>query len=102
MVSAGVPFIGVPTVCLPDVTEEIVGPPVGIQAASALRSGESGPVGAHEGVPLGLIGRTAMSLLRGWVGGDHRASPFFDRETRAAISTPEVMEPETRARLREA
>ncbi len=51
--------------------------------------------------PLWCLGRMIRNLLRGWVRGQQRPSPFFDPATGAPVAEPIVLTAEQRAELRQ-
>lgn len=89
------PYVGLPRVCLVDATDAVVGPTVGVLG----RSAPGGvPPGAHARAPLRMIGHATKLMLRWWIGGKGRPSPYFtDDGTPRAV--PEVLAPPERERL---
>ena len=56
------------------------------------------PPGATDRPPLSFFLRITGLLLRGFIAGAHRPSPFFD-EHGEPVSVPEILSPDQRARL---
>lgn len=96
MVSAKVPFVGMPRVCLPSATAADVGPAVGVNARSRVGGV---PEGAHAGAPVGLLLRISRLMFGWWIRGKGRPSPFFDPGTGAPKVTPHVLSLDERRRL---
>jgi len=61
-----------------------------------------GPEGTHHSASLGLIARSVGHLLRAWLAGKGRPSPFFDDETGAPRVAPRVLTAAEREGLRPA
>jgi hypothetical protein len=101
-VSARVPFIGIVhsfrsregDAPPPD---NVLAKPVGIWA----RFAEGGaPPDAHEKAPLALVARFNLNMLRWWVSGQGRPSPFFDAKTGAPRVRARVLGAAEREALR--
>lgn len=96
MVSAKVPYVGLPRVCLVDATDAIVGPAVGVHG----RLAPGGvPPGAYSRAPVSMIVKAVKLMLRWWMGGKGKPSPYFDDEGNPRVR-PEVLDAERRERLR--
>jgi len=95
MVSAKVPFVGVPRVAIVDAPVEAVGPAPGVRGGSAIGGT---PPGAFTSAPLGMIAHSIRMMLRWWIRGMGRPSAYFD-EQGAPRSTPTVLTPDERARV---
>jgi len=54
----------------------------------------------HPRAKMSSLGRMFGNLFRGWVGGKHRPSPFFDPGTGTPVVIPTVLSVEQREQLR--
>ena len=95
MVSAKVPFVGLWRPGLVDATEHDIGPTVGVQGRFA-KGGA--PPGVSERAPVGMLVHAGSLMLRWWLGGRGRPTPFFD-DAGAPRVAPEVITREARAKL---
>lgn len=74
MVSAKVPFVGLPVVAFVDASLSVVGKPVGLHG----RFAPGGvPQGASARAPIGMILHASRLMLGWWLGGKGRPSPYF-------------------------
>jgi hypothetical protein len=95
-ISAKVPFVGLPRICIADLPDGAVAPAIGVQG----RFAPGGvPPGVHRRAPIGLVARSAWLLLRWWVTGKGRPSEYFDAKTGTPRSEPLVLTPDARAQL---
>ena len=96
MVSARVPFVGLPRVAFVDLPSHAVAPAIGVRGNEA----QGGvPPGVHARAPLGMIAHASWMMLRWWIGGKGRPSAYFEAETGAPRSKPLVLTPDERATL---
>ena len=96
MISAKVPFVGLPSACFVELSESVVGPVVGVNARGA--KGGKMPPGAHAGAPVGFLLRVSGLMLRWWLGGKRRPSAYFD-DAGAPRVAPVVLDLDERRRL---
>lgn len=95
MISAKVPFVGLPGLCLVERPEAAVGPAVGVNG----RGAPGGvPPGASAGAPVGFLLRVSALMLRWWLGGKGRPSAYFD-EAGVPRVAPMVLDLDERRRL---
>jgi hypothetical protein len=87
MMSARVPFVGLPAMLFAELPPEAVGPAVGVQGRFA-KGGV--PDGVSARAPLGIIGHAIWMMTRWWIGGRGRPSPYFD-ESGTPRATPKVI-----------
>ncbi|MBC8069753.1 MAG: hypothetical protein IAG13_15555 [Deltaproteobacteria bacterium] len=97
MVSAKIPFVGLPRTVFAVLPDAAVGPPLGVQARFA--QGET-PPGAHRYAPLGMIVGTVWKLSRWWLTGKGRPSAYFDDATGVPRVQPRVLTTSEREPLR--
>ena len=104
LASPRVPFVGVPHLFMDHAAsglsrDQALGP---VRAKIQARfSPRAVPADAHRRAPPSLIARSAWQLLRGWLAGRQRPSPFFDARTGAPTVEPTVLTPGQRERLRQ-
>ena len=103
LASARMPFVGV-VHCFMDheadgrSRDEVLGEPIAL-VHGRFAIGRP-PRRAHPTAPTWLIVRSVGLILRAWLGGRHRPSPFFDPQTNRPLVTPTVLTPaERRAAL---
>lgn len=101
VMNARVPFVGLIVDCLDEGTDggvaQVIGPVRGRVMARFAR-GDRKHLDAADGFSLPMIARPMWILLRAWLRGDDRRSPFFDAN-RHPVAKPRVLTPAEREEL---
>jgi hypothetical protein len=98
LASRQVPFVGLVVACLDHPSLDSALGPIRVRGHARFAVGT--PAGAHRSFPATAIARLLWNSLVARLRGDHRRSPFFDRETGAPVSAPRVLSAAERAAVR--